>query len=160
MPKLLPREVESKELEMAQEATRAASVLIDNDEGSDDTLGTAVITGGLGGLGLVTAEVLVDSGVRCVVLVSRSGRVKHSNQGHEERLETLQAIQTAKIVIEQCDMGVEEEVRAMLSRVRSSYGPVRMVVHAAGVLRDALIGNQDADSMRAVFSPKADGAWY
>ena len=108
----------------------------------------------------MTAEVLVDSGVRCVVLVSRSGRVKHSNQGLEERLETLQAIQTAKIVIEQCDMGVEEEVRAMLSRVRSSYGPVRMVVHAAGVLQDALIGNQDADSMRAVFSPKADGAWY
>ena len=129
-------------------------------QGNAFELGTAVITGGLGGLGLVTAEVLVESGVRCVVLVSRSGRVKHSGQGLEERLQSLQASTGAKVVIEQCDMGVEDEVAAMLARVRSSHGPLRMVVHAAGVLSDALLGKQDAESMRSVFAPKADGAWY
>ena len=129
-------------------------------QGNAFELGTAVITGGLGGLGLVTAEVLVESGVRCVVLVSRSGRVKHSGQGLEKRLQSLQASTGGKVVIEQCDMGVEDEVAAMLARVRSSHGPLRMVVHAAGVLSDALLGKQDAESMRSVFAPKADGAWY
>ena len=52
---------------------------------------TALITGGLGGLGIVTAEALVEAGVQCVVLASRSGRVKYSDQGLEQRLDNLRA---------------------------------------------------------------------
>jgi len=93
------------------------------------------------------------------VLVSRSGRVKYADQGLEDRLERLRA-SGAEVVIEQCDMGVESEVEAMLVRVRTEHGPLRIVVHAAGVLADGLLEKQDAESMRRVFAPKADGAWF
>ena len=49
----------------------------------------ALVTGGLGGLGIVTAEALVEMGVQCVVLASRSGRIKHSDQGLQDRLDSL-----------------------------------------------------------------------
>jgi hypothetical protein len=51
--------------------------------------GLALVTGGLGGLGLVTAEALVEAGAQCVVLVSRSGSIKYTGQGLESRLAGL-----------------------------------------------------------------------
>ena len=47
-----------------------------------DQIGTAAITGGLGGLRLVVAETLVDMGADHVVLVLRSGRAKDI-RGHD-----------------------------------------------------------------------------
>ena len=127
---------------------------------SSENQGVALITGGLGGLGVVTAEALVEAGVKRVVLASRSGQVKHSDQGLQERLELLRHTRGVEVVIEQCDMGEESQVEAMLGRIRTLLGPLRVVVHAAGVLADALLLKQDLESVRCVFSAKADGAWY
>jgi len=129
------------------------------DRHTPNFVGTSIVTGGLGGLGLMTAKVLIEAGVRCVVLVSRSGTVKHSDQGLEVRLDALRA-SGAEIVIERCNMSVEAEVEAMLQRMRSEHGPLKAVIHAAGALSDGLLSKQDADSMRRVFAPKADGAWF
>jgi short-subunit dehydrogenase len=57
-------------------------------------------------------------------------------------------------------MAIEVEVESMLERVRRNHGAVRLIVHAAGILSDGLIRNQDESSMQRVFGPKADGAWY
>ena len=43
--------------------------------------GLYTITGGLGGLGLRAATLLIDSGARRVLLASRSGRVVRDGQG-------------------------------------------------------------------------------
>ena len=121
--------------------------------------GAVLITGGLGGLGIVTAEALVDMGARCIVLASRSGKVKYDGQGLQERLDALQA-SGARVVLEQCDTGDEESVVGVLERVRRECGPLRAVVHAAGVLSDGLMRTQDGESMRRVVDPKAMGVWY
>jgi hypothetical protein len=83
--------------------------------------GSAVVTGGLGGLGLVTAEALIEAGLQHIVLVSRTGNLKYSDQGLEVRLEKLRS-SGAVVDVERCDMGVESEVEAMLSRVRAKHG--------------------------------------
>ena len=51
-------------------------------QGVQDEIGTAAITGGLGGLRLVTAETLVDMGADHVVLVLRSIRAEDIG-GHD-----------------------------------------------------------------------------
>ncbi|RYG58420.1 KR domain-containing protein, partial [archaeon] len=43
--------------------------------------GSIIITGGLGGLGLLTAKVLVKLGARHLFLVSRSGKIAYEGQG-------------------------------------------------------------------------------
>ena len=48
--------------------------------------GTFIVTGGLGGLGLLTAKVLAGLGAARMVLLSRSGKVSHEGQGLEAEL--------------------------------------------------------------------------
>jgi len=121
--------------------------------------GLALVTGGLGGLGIVTAEALVEAGARTVVLVSRSGAVKYADQGLESRLEVLSR-SGAKVILESCDVSDEGQVVALLERVRSTHGPLRAIVHAAGLLADGLMSSQTAESVGRVWGPKANGAWF
>jgi len=121
--------------------------------------GCVLITGGLGGLGVVTTEALMEAGARRFVLVSRSGQIVRDNQGLGVRLEQLRQ-RGAEIIVEKCDTSSEKQVQALLEEVRTLYGPLRVVVHAAGVLDDRMFIRQDAESMRRSFAPKADGAWY
>ena len=126
-------------------------------------LGVVVITGGLGGLGLVTAEACLELGARVTVLVSRSGSVKYAGQALDERLQQLMRRQQADgivVQIEKCDVGVENDVSALLDRIRQTHGSVDSVVHAAGVLDDKVLAAQDGESMQRVFGPKAAGAWW
>jgi NADP-dependent 3-hydroxy acid dehydrogenase YdfG len=121
--------------------------------------GVALITGGLGGLGLVSAEALVEAGLHCIVLVSRSGTIKRSNQGLEQKLESLQSIPGVQIILEKCDMSVEHQVESLLARVRN-LGPLKVIIHAAGLTDDRLFINQNNESIQNVWKGKADGAWY
>ena len=126
-----------------------------------DGKGCVLVTGGLGGLGLVTADALVAAGARCVVLASRSGKIKHTGQGLEERLVQLQtAMPGVEVMVERCDTSDEDQVAAMLDRVRQQHGPLRAIVHAAGVVLEMPRHQHDADWMRRVWGPKADGAWF
>jgi len=121
--------------------------------------GSILITGGLGGLGIVTAEMFVELGVRTVVLASRSGKLKYDGQGLSARLDELRET-GVNVVLERCDTGEESQVVELLERVRAQHGPLKGVVHAAGVLSDAMLSKQTEDSIRKVFCSKADGAWY
>lgn len=121
--------------------------------------GAVLVTGGLGGLGIVTAEALVEAGVSCVVLASRSGRVSREGQGLQERLEALEESK-ARIVYERCDTSSSEQVAALLQRIRQHHGKLRGIIHGAGILEDRMFLRHDAESMRNSLTPKADGAWY
>eukprot|EP00592_Proboscia_alata_P026888 CAMPEP_0194440454 /NCGR_PEP_ID=MMETSP0176-20130528/115953_1 /TAXON_ID=216777 /ORGANISM="Proboscia alata, Strain PI-D3" /LENGTH=110 /DNA_ID=CAMNT_0039264725 /DNA_START=45 /DNA_END=374 /DNA_ORIENTATION=+ len=104
-------------------------------------VGTALITGGLGGLGVLTAEVLCTLGIQCLVLVSRSGKIKYDEQGLQERLDDVAKTGT-EVIYYKCDVGEENEVVTMLNQIRSTHGPLRAVFHAAGSLSDGTIQNQ------------------
>eukprot|EP01031_Cornospumella_fuschlensis_P038845 gene38845-47242_t len=124
---------------------------------------TAIITGGLGGLGLLTAKVLVTLGARHLFLVSRSGRIAHEGQGLEEDLAWLQSQAGVQVDILSYDVSREEEVQGMLWEVRgrSAGGRIDGIIHAAGVLRDALIrGGGAAAGCEEVWNAKALSAWW
>ena len=121
--------------------------------------GAIIITGGLGGLGLVTADALVESGAKCLVLVSRSGAIKYADQGLNERLTALRSTGVT-ISLEKCDVSNETQVSELLERTRRLHGSIHGIIHAAGDLADAMIFNQNAETLRRVWGPKASGAWY
>ena len=58
-------------------------------------VGAYAITGGLGGLGLRAAKVLVDGGVFRALLASRSGRVVRDGQGLETQLHSICLLYTS-----------------------------------------------------------------
>ncbi len=112
-----------------------------------------LVTGGLRGFGLATAKWLVDLGVRNLVLVSRSG------EAPAEDLDAMRAAGT-RIIPVAADVATREGVAAALDEVKALGLPLRGIIHAAGVIDDALVAQLELDRIRRVFEPKVLGAWH
>ncbi|HEX6245038.1 MAG TPA: beta-ketoacyl reductase, partial [Polyangiales bacterium] len=114
---------------------------------------TYLVSGGLGGLGLVVAERLVSLGARHVALLSRSAP-------SSDKLAALQALRDAgaQVHLVRADVAQRHELERALSTLRASAPPVDGVVHAAGVLDDATLANLRAAQVLPVLTPKVLGA--
>ena len=125
-------------------------------------VGVAIVTGGLGGLGLVAAEVLLEMGADHVVLVSRSGKVPdYANQDLQSRLSRLMQLRDGTAVsIERCDVSDESVVATLLEGIRNNHGSINTIVQSSGVLCDRPFNEMDHDSLWACFAPKAAGTWH
>ncbi len=113
--------------------------------------GAVLITGGTGGLGALLARHLAGAhGVRRLVLTSRRGA---DAPGALELVAELAELDcTAEVVA--CDIADRGQVRAALD----AAGPLRAVVHAAGVIDDGVVASLDAERLARVMAPKVDGA--
>ena len=74
-----------------------------------------VITGGLGGLGLRAAELLVRRASSRVVLTSRSGRVASSGQGRGHQARSLYAVGDGGVRVLACDVADCADTRAVVA---------------------------------------------
>ncbi|MEV8061063.1 SDR family NAD(P)-dependent oxidoreductase [Streptomyces antimycoticus] len=114
--------------------------------------GTVLITGGTGGLGKLIARHLVTAcGIRHLLLVSRKGMAA---EGAEELCAEL----GAGVTVEACDLTLPGAVDELLATVAPEH-PLTAVVHAAGVLDDAVIQALRPNTLSDVLRPKADAAW-
>ncbi|WP_182876365.1 type I polyketide synthase [Microbispora sp. H10670] len=119
-----------------------------------DPRGTVLMTGATGMAGRVIARHLVTAGgVRRLVLVSRRGT---SAPGAAELAAELAGL-GAVVAVEACDAADREAVAAVLARIPAEH-PLTAVVHAAGVLDDAVLDTLTPAQIDAVLRPKADGA--
>jgi NADPH:quinone reductase-like Zn-dependent oxidoreductase/SAM-dependent methyltransferase len=114
-----------------------------------------LITGGLGGLGLLTAERLVERGARHLVLLGRSVPSEAARAG----IAGLQQL-GATVVVLQADVSVEAEVAGILDQITRTLPPLRGIVHAAGELDDSVLLNQSEKRFARVLAAKVAGAWY
>ena len=102
---------------------------------------TAVVTGGLGGLGRLVASWLGQQGASRVLLLGRTA--------HASPPPGLDWVQAAS-----CDVACSADV----AQLQPSLGGPVALYHAGGVLRDAMLGQQSAGSLREVLAPKVQGA--
>ena len=116
--------------------------------------GTVIVTGGLGGLGLLAARELADDGRWSVVLVSRDPSRYENDEAVQADLREMKGVR-----IEKCDVSKEEDVEGLVQTLRARDPPLAGVVHAAGVLEDRLLASQCEETFRKVHDPKSRGAW-
>jgi|HubBroStandDraft_1064217.scaffolds.fasta_scaffold00052_8 polyketide synthase PksN len=114
--------------------------------------GTYLISGGAGGLGLLFAGHLVRAGAGKIALIGR-----HEPAGRAEALAALEA-EGAEILFVAADVADPAALRPALARIRRRFGPLQGVIHAAGVLRDGFVRDQDLADLDRVLAPKAEGA--
>ncbi|GAB4195006.1 MAG: type I polyketide synthase [Roseiflexaceae bacterium] len=137
-------------------AERAAAPLAPAQPGAPlvRSQATYLITGGLGGIGLRLARWLVAQGAKHLALLGRS---QPSPEAQAE-LEAL-AGAGASVRVYQADVSSPAAVAGVLERIAASQPPLRGIFHAAGVLEDAMLLQQDAARFERVMAPKVAGAW-
>ncbi|MFJ5997440.1 SDR family NAD(P)-dependent oxidoreductase [Streptomyces sp. NPDC092370] len=115
---------------------------------------TYLVTGGLGGLGLVTARKLAALGARHLTLVSRSGRAT------EEAAQVLADLAAdVEIDVVRADISRPQDVRRMVRQLTAGPRPVGGIVHAAGSYDKKLISELTWESIDAQLAAKAYGGW-
>jgi acyl transferase domain-containing protein/NADPH:quinone reductase-like Zn-dependent oxidoreductase/acyl carrier protein len=120
-----------------------------------DPVGTVLVTGGTGVLGALLARHLVTRhGVRHLLLISRAGRAADGAAALESELIEL----GASVRIAACDAADRESLQGLLTEMPPEH-PLTAVIHAAGVLDDAVFAAQTTRHLDAVLRPKLDAAW-
>lgn len=115
--------------------------------------GAYIITGGAGKLGLKVAAGLIAKGVRSIVLL---GRRKPSAE-ITEKVKGL-SLGSGNVVYQSCDITDRQQLARMLESIKETYGQIKGIVHAAGVLNDGLLGSKTKDSMEPVIKTKVYGS--
>ncbi|MDG9720408.1 type I polyketide synthase, partial [Streptomyces sp. DH24] len=115
--------------------------------------GTVLVTGGTGALGGHLARRLASRGAEHLLLLSRRGRQAPGADALEAELTAL----GARVTIAACDTANRAELTAALDAVPAD-APLTAVVHAAGVLDDAVLNGLTPQRFGAVFRAKVNPA--
>jgi acyl transferase domain-containing protein/NADPH:quinone reductase-like Zn-dependent oxidoreductase len=116
--------------------------------------GTYLVTGGFGGIGAQLLRWLIQRGARNVVLVGRhqpGAAARHTIEWAET--------QKARVVVRLADVTNPGQVAALFSEIASSMPPLRGVLHAAGIIDDGVLTEQNWERVVQVLGPKTTGSW-
>ena len=115
-----------------------------------------IVTGGLGGLGLVFLEQLCGLGVSTLVLFARQARRKWSAKRKRAVAQLEQTYPSVSVEVEVvADMGDEARVAARVG----AHPNAKWIFHLAGVLDDGFAEDVDEARFRSVVEGKVRGAW-
>jgi len=117
---------------------------------------TYLVTGGVRGFGLASAEWLIANGARSIALIGRTGTTS------PETSATLARWRAAGIDarIFSADISHAGEVAALFKELGETMPPLRGIIHAATRYESATLANADAKNFRASIGPKSLGAWH
>ena len=116
--------------------------------------GTYLITGGLGGLGLEVAKWMVDKGARNLVLTGRSEPSEHARTVIHQVQEV-----GAQVRVINADVSVEAQAHRLFQEMDADMPPLKGIIHAAGLLDDGVLLQQDMARFENVMAPKVAGSW-
>ena len=116
--------------------------------------GTYLVTGGLGGIGRLTAGWLADRGARTIVLNGR----REPDDGARQAIAALRE-RGVTVRVETADVTDSDAVDSLIERIEAELPPLAGVIHSAGVLSDGSLANQGWDRFETVLWPKVLGAW-
>ncbi len=115
---------------------------------------TWLVTGGLGGFGLRSAQWLAGKGVRNLVLIGRRG------PSTSEAVHAIAQLESAgvRVKAQACDVSDALALSRLLEEVQVEMPPLRGILHAAAVISDALGRNISTSQISDTFAPKVAGA--
>lgn len=116
--------------------------------------GVYLLTGGLGGLGRLFADYLVTHFQARLILLGRRPLTKNT-----EKIIADWKKQGSDVLYVQGDVSHTADVDAMLAQVKTTFGDLNGIFHAAGVLSEELFGQTTLESFKKVLAPKIQGTW-
>ena len=139
-------------------------------DGAVQKKGVYLITGGMGGLGLAFATWLAQEYNATLLLLGRSPMPEKTlwasllNDPATDskliaRIRSIQQLESlgAHVDTLQADVTHSEDMQAAIEAAHKKYGAINGVIHAAGIIEDALLPLKDSDSAFRVLAPKILG---
>ncbi|NEQ82113.1 MAG: SDR family NAD(P)-dependent oxidoreductase, partial [Moorea sp. SIO2I5] len=114
-----------------------------------------LITGGMGGLGLLVANWMVSKGAKHLILLGR----RSPDDATRKKITELE-MAGAEVVVEKADVTDLESMKGVLQRIEESKRPLVGVIHSVMVLSNGVLRNQSWSSFEQVMEPKVQGAWH
>ena len=117
--------------------------------------GVYLITGGLGGLGILFAKEIIKQthGAR-VVLTGRSS-LRAENRILLDELSAHAGL----VNYRQADVSDLEQVKQLIAAIQAEYGKLNGILHGAGIIADDFILKKAGAEFRQVLAPKVTGAY-
>lgn len=133
--------------------------------------GVYLITGGLGGIGLVLAKYLAETVRARLILTGRSAfpvpgeweqwLATHDDQDRvSDKIRTLQALERigAEVMVASADVADQEQMHAVVTEACERFGTIHGAIHAAGVPGGGIIQLKTPEMAANVLAPKLRGA--
>jgi 3-oxoacyl-(acyl-carrier-protein) synthase/NADP-dependent 3-hydroxy acid dehydrogenase YdfG len=117
--------------------------------------GSHIVTGGTGGLGMLTARWLAQRGGCVLILTSRAGKLDVAASSDWAQTQASSVVTLAQ----PCDSSEIAHTQRLVVMVGHGLRSATGVWHAAGVLADAVLPKQTVSGLARVYAPKAHGAW-
>ncbi len=155
---------------MAQ-AKHIGKIVVSQKESKGDSLtkkqdlfrsdATYLITGGFGQLGILVARWMVEHGARHLVLAGLGEASAAASNAIDELRQN-----GAQVVVMQANIAIREQTEKMLADIaahrlatQTPLPPLRGLIHAAGLLDDGVLMQQNWQRFAQVMAPKVSGSW-
>ncbi|MBN3951428.1 MAG: SDR family NAD(P)-dependent oxidoreductase [Nostoc sp. NMS7] len=132
--------------------------------------GVYLITGGLGGIGLVLAEYLAKTLQAKLILVGRSGlpakeqweqwlTTDDADDTTSCKIQKVQQLEAlgAEVLVLSGDVTNHEQMRSAIAQSLEHFGEIHGVIHAAGVAGGGMIQLKTPEIVESIFAPKVRG---
>lgn len=132
--------------------------------------GVYLITGGLGGIGLVLAEHLAKTLQAKLILIGRGGLperseweqwlINHDSQDTVSRkINKVRSLEKlgAEVEVKSADVTNSEEMQVVIAQALQKFGQINGVIHAAGIAGGGVTQLKTRDMATNVLAPKVKG---
>jgi len=122
--------------------------------------GVYLITGGLGGLGVLFArEIATKTNAAKIILTGRSALTESSKLVLDSICQNTGTATKASVEYRQMDVTQANHVEELISNIIEHHGQLSGIIHAAGVIDDNFILKKTSSDFQAVLAPKVLGAF-
>ncbi len=119
-----------------------------------DAQASYLITGGLKGVGLYSAQWLVEKGAKHLFLLGRS----EPSEANQARITALQD-QGVDVVVLIADVNNAPEMEGVFNQVHQAGVSLKGIIHSVGVLSDSSLLQHHWSRYQSVLEPKIKGTW-
>ncbi|BAZ70674.1 beta-ketoacyl synthase (plasmid) [Fischerella sp. NIES-4106] len=132
--------------------------------------GVYLITGGLGGIGLVLAEYLAKTVQAKLILIARKGLPERSQweqwlENHDSQDPVSRKINKileltelgSEVEVKSADVASYAEMQVTVTEALEKFGQINGVIHAAGIAGGGMIQLKTEEIANSVFAPKIKG---